>query len=362
MTSGRFRFSRSFVISSGAVLTVVGICSLTLLFLRPWPEPQTAGAVIPAQELGRSGEEAELRARAFNEPTARADRLTDFAAMGKEAGTVQQAALTPEAPLEPQAKGEQEAVTAAAPAAPADAEAAPSAPATTAAAPLPALKPGVQLTKAEVDEALKPLLDYDLSADDLKNLKEAFRLIQRDEFGAARPVIAKIGDTGAQKLALWYFYRSGAYDTAPEEIAAFRESNPLWPEQDELAIRVEEALFWREDNPKKILAYFKEHRPTSGSGKAALGGALIATGRKDEGNALIRTAANLIPREIDPLRVIDIVGLDKQADGGTHVLDTSEVGGVRVTGTESKGKGNKRVRLEVVDGPIPGTADHEPGA
>jgi len=69
----------------------------------------------------------------------------------------------------------------------------------------------------------------------------------------------------------------------------------------------------------------------------------------DEDHALIRTAANLIPREIDPLRVIDIVGLDKQADGGTHVLSTAEVGRVVVTGTESKGKGNKRVRLEVVE-------------
>jgi misacylated tRNA(Ala) deacylase len=69
----------------------------------------------------------------------------------------------------------------------------------------------------------------------------------------------------------------------------------------------------------------------------------------DNDPALIRTSANLIPREIDPLRVIDIVGLDKQADGGTHVASTAEVGAVRVTGTESKGKGNKRVRLEVVD-------------
>jgi misacylated tRNA(Ala) deacylase len=69
----------------------------------------------------------------------------------------------------------------------------------------------------------------------------------------------------------------------------------------------------------------------------------------DADPALIRTAANLIPREIDPLRVIDIVGLDRQADGGTHVLSTAEVGAVRVTGTESKGKGNKRIRLEVVD-------------
>ena len=71
----------------------------------------------------------------------------------------------------------------------------------------------------------------------------------------------------------------------------------------------------------------------------------------DADPALIRTAANLIPREIDPLRVIDIVGLDKQADGGTHVASTAEVGAVRVTGTESKGKGNKRVRIEVVDTP-----------
>jgi misacylated tRNA(Ala) deacylase len=69
----------------------------------------------------------------------------------------------------------------------------------------------------------------------------------------------------------------------------------------------------------------------------------------DEDPALIRTAANLIPREIDPLRIIDIVGLDKQADGGTHVVSTAEVGRVRVTGTESKGKGNKRIRIAVED-------------
>jgi misacylated tRNA(Ala) deacylase len=69
----------------------------------------------------------------------------------------------------------------------------------------------------------------------------------------------------------------------------------------------------------------------------------------DADPALIRTSANLIPAAIDPLRVIDIVGLDRQADGGTHLLSTAEVGRVRVTGTESKGKDNKRIRLEVVD-------------
>ena len=69
----------------------------------------------------------------------------------------------------------------------------------------------------------------------------------------------------------------------------------------------------------------------------------------DADPALIRTSANLIPQSIDPLRIIDIVGLDKQADGGTHVLSTAEVGAVRVAGTESKGKDNKRIRLEVLD-------------
>src|SRR4029450_10618724 len=69
--------------------------------------------------------------------------------------------------------------------------------------------------------------------------------------------------------------------------------------------------------------------------------------------SLICLKANLIPRSIDPLRVIDIVGLDRQADGGTHVASTSEVGPVRVVKTESKGKANKRVRISVESEPTP---------
>lgn len=62
---------------------------------------------------------------------------------------------------------------------------------------------------------------------------------------------------------------------------------------------------------------------------------------------LIRTKINLLPDSIDPIRVVHIVGLDKQADGGTHVSSTREVGTVRVVKTESKGKANKRIRIEV---------------
>jgi misacylated tRNA(Ala) deacylase len=64
---------------------------------------------------------------------------------------------------------------------------------------------------------------------------------------------------------------------------------------------------------------------------------------------LIRTKVSLIPESVPEIRVVDIVGLDKQADGGTHVASTAEVGRIRVVKTESKGKGNKRIRIEVVD-------------
>jgi misacylated tRNA(Ala) deacylase len=67
----------------------------------------------------------------------------------------------------------------------------------------------------------------------------------------------------------------------------------------------------------------------------------------DRDPALVRTKANLIPASIPVLRVIDIRGLDRQADGGTHVSSTAEVGRVAVTKTESKGRANKRIRLEV---------------
>jgi misacylated tRNA(Ala) deacylase len=64
---------------------------------------------------------------------------------------------------------------------------------------------------------------------------------------------------------------------------------------------------------------------------------------------LIRTKINLLPEGITEVRTIEIVGLDLQADGGTHVARTSEIGRVRVTGYESKGRINKRIRIEVLD-------------
>ena len=64
---------------------------------------------------------------------------------------------------------------------------------------------------------------------------------------------------------------------------------------------------------------------------------------------LIRTKVNLIPESVQEIRVVDIVGLDKQADGGTHLPSTGEVGRFEVVKTESKGKANKRLRIAVHD-------------
>jgi misacylated tRNA(Ala) deacylase len=62
---------------------------------------------------------------------------------------------------------------------------------------------------------------------------------------------------------------------------------------------------------------------------------------------LIRTKINLLPEGITEVRTVEIVGLDLQADGGTHVANTSEVGRLRVADYKSKGKINKRIYLEV---------------
>tara|TARA_B100000029_G_scaffold108977_1_gene100446 strand:- start:637 stop:1356 length:720 start_codon:yes stop_codon:yes gene_type:complete len=64
---------------------------------------------------------------------------------------------------------------------------------------------------------------------------------------------------------------------------------------------------------------------------------------------LIRTKINLLPQNITEVRTIDITGLDVQADGGTHVSNTKEVGKIKVVGHESKGRINKRIRITIED-------------
>ena len=85
---------------------------------------------------------------------------------------------------------------------------------------------------------------------------------------------------------------------------------------------------------------------------AAARNVLVANLAREEADQvpdLIRTKINLLPANIREVRTIDIEGLDVQADGGTHVNNTTEVGRIRVVGHESKGRINKRLRIALGD-------------
>jgi misacylated tRNA(Ala) deacylase len=62
---------------------------------------------------------------------------------------------------------------------------------------------------------------------------------------------------------------------------------------------------------------------------------------------IIRTATNLLPPDLEVVRIVDIVGLDTQADGGTHVASTRQIGGLEVVKVENKGKGFRRLRVRI---------------
>lgn len=64
---------------------------------------------------------------------------------------------------------------------------------------------------------------------------------------------------------------------------------------------------------------------------------------------LIRTKTNLVPESVQHIRIVEIVGLDRQADGGTHVGNTTEIGAVTLLKTRSKGATNKRVVVGVAE-------------
>lgn len=65
---------------------------------------------------------------------------------------------------------------------------------------------------------------------------------------------------------------------------------------------------------------------------------------------LIRTATNLLPDDLEVVRIVDIRGLDTRADAGTHVASTRQIGGLEVVKIENKGKGFRRLRVRITPG------------
>jgi misacylated tRNA(Ala) deacylase len=75
--------------------------------------------------------------------------------------------------------------------------------------------------------------------------------------------------------------------------------------------------------------------------------AFLPRAEADADPSLIRTKVSLLPPDLTEVRVVDIVGLDRQADGGTHVASTREVGAVRISKVESKGRAFRRIRISL---------------
>lgn len=80
----------------------------------------------------------------------------------------------------------------------------------------------------------------------------------------------------------------------------------------------------------------------------------FVTHEEFERSDLVRLARDLVPRDVERIRVIEIDGYDAQADGGTHVAHTAEIGTLRIVKTENKGKANRRLEIQLVPRPASG--------
>ena len=147
-----------------------------------------------------------------------------------------------------------------------------------ASAPVPSSEGGA--TKADFASVLKPLLSYQLSAADAANLRTSFSASYRGDDAGAHAAALRIKDPAAQKLAIWFEYRSGDLDAKAEDIEAFRLANLDWPGQEELRERAEIALFLADATPERINAFFANGAPITGAGRAALATAHMKSGNQ----------------------------------------------------------------------------------
>jgi misacylated tRNA(Ala) deacylase len=106
-------------------------------------------------------------------------------------------------------------------------------------------------------------------------------------------------------------------------------------------------------NLPEVPAGFKEHLAEACAKEVAADRAIkVENLPREQAFAIpdiIRTATNLLPPDIEIVRIVDIVGLDTQADGGTHVRSTRQIGRIEIAKVENKGKGFRRVRIRLSD-------------
>ncbi|MBT7944230.1 MAG: lytic transglycosylase domain-containing protein, partial [Alphaproteobacteria bacterium] len=128
-----------------------------------------------------------------------------------------------------------------------------------------------------------------LAPGDVRPLWAGLKAVEDGKLDEARSWGRKIKNPLARKIFAWARLITPDPNVGFEEIAAFMAANPDWPDQNGLQRRAEEALS-RDTPDEAVLAWFTSRRPLTGYGKARLGEALLFSGRRDEGRAMVRDA------------------------------------------------------------------------
>jgi len=145
----------------------------------------------------------------------------------------------------------------------------------------PAPKPAMDYVAA-----LKPLLDYNISADDESRL----RFVMRNK-GTVDQTLAKISDPAVRAFAQWYRYKHNKSTVLDAEaIEQFRANHPNWPGQDDLREKAETSLFLTDASPDEIKVFFGGSAPQTGAGKAALASVYLKEGNVAAAKDLIVSA------------------------------------------------------------------------
>jgi len=147
-----------------------------------------------------------------------------------------------------------------------------------------------ELDRTAIADRLDQIERLRISAGDIKLLKEAVRLFYKERMNAGKPLIARIQHSVARRMARWYYLRASRGHAKLSEFVKFRRNHPMWPNQRRLRRNAELSALLKQPPHDNVLAFFEEHSPVTGAGKAALGAAYLAKGDKSRGTALIREA------------------------------------------------------------------------
>ncbi len=140
--------------------------------------------------------------------------------------------------------------------------------------------------RAHLSTAIAPSRNAKLSVDEAKALKSAAKAIKKGNPDNARALKSQLSNPTARKLIDWLLYRAG--DAPVSDIQSFLDANPVWPNRWLLKQRIEEKLF-EQNNKRKSLKYFSNHKPETPMGKAALATAHLQNGNKDEATRITKS-------------------------------------------------------------------------